>query len=59
MANLANEGEIEKLVKIVVKFPKDMKDELIALLKVQGNLFLVISSYTRTGYQDHCPKDSS
>ena len=51
MANLANEGEIEKLVKIVVKFPKDMKDELIALLKVQGNLFLVISSYTRTGYK--------
>ena len=39
MANLANEGEIEKLVKIVVKFPKDMKDELIALLKEFKEIF--------------------
>ena len=31
--NLANEGEKEKPIKIRVNFPKDMKDELIALLK--------------------------
>ena len=42
--NLANEGEIEKLVKIGVNFPKGMKDELIALLNefkeiVRLNLF--------------------
>ena len=33
MINLANEGEKEKPIKIRVNFPKDMKDELIALLK--------------------------
>ena len=31
--NLANEGKIEKTVKIGVNFPKDMEDELITLLK--------------------------
>ena len=31
--NLAKEGEKEKPVKIGVNFPKDMKDELIALMK--------------------------
>jgi len=31
--NLADETKIEKLVKIGVNFPKDMKDKLIALLK--------------------------
>ena len=31
--NLANEGEKEKPIKIRVNFPKDMKHELIALLK--------------------------
>ena len=31
--NLADEGENEKPVKIGVNFPKDMKPELIALLK--------------------------
>ena len=33
MINLANEGEKEKPIKIRVNFPKDMKHELIALLK--------------------------
>ena len=32
--NLAEEGKKEKPVKIGVNFPKDMKDKLIALLKV-------------------------
>ena len=33
MVNLAEEGEKEKPVKIGINFPKDMKDELIALLR--------------------------
>ena len=33
MINLANEGKKEKPIKIRVNFPKDMKHELIALLK--------------------------
>ena len=37
--NLADEGEKEKPFKIGVKFPKDMKDELIALLKEFKEIF--------------------
>ena len=37
--NLAKEGEKEKLVKIRVNFPKEMKDELIALLKEFKEIF--------------------
>ena len=37
--NLVNEGETEKPVKIRVNFPKDMKDELIALLKEFKEIF--------------------
>ena len=37
--NLADEGEKEKPFKIGVKFPKDMKDELIALLKKFKEIF--------------------
>ena len=37
--NLTKEGEKEKLVKIGVNFPKDMKDELIALLKWFEEIF--------------------
>ena len=37
--NLAEEGEKEKLVKIEVNFPKDMKDELMALLKEFKEIF--------------------
>ena len=33
MINLAEEVKIEKPIKIRVNFPKDMKDELIALMK--------------------------
>ena len=39
MVNFANEGENEKLVKIRVNFPKDMKPELIALLKEFREIF--------------------
>ena len=39
MINLANEGEIEKPVKIGVNFPKDMKNELLALLKEFKEIF--------------------
>ena len=37
--NLANEGETEKPIKVEVNFPKDMKDELIALLKEFKEIF--------------------
>ena len=37
--NLANKGEKEKPVKIGVNFPKDMKHELIALLKEFKEIF--------------------
>ena len=37
--NLANDGEIEKPIKVRVNFPKDMKDELIALLKEFKEIF--------------------
>jgi len=37
--NLAEEGEKEKPVKIGVNFPKDMKDELKALLKEFKEIF--------------------
>ena len=37
--NLAEEGEKEKPIKIGVNFPKDMKDELIALLKEFKEIF--------------------
>ena len=37
--NLADEGEAEKLFKIRVNLPKDMKDELIALLKEFKEIF--------------------
>ena len=37
--NLADEGETEKPIKIRVNFPKDMKDELIALLKEFKEIF--------------------
>ena len=33
MINLTEEVKIEKPIKIRVNFPKDMKDELIALMK--------------------------
>ena len=39
MINLAYEGVMKKLVKIGVNFPKDMKDELIALLKEFKEIF--------------------
>jgi len=39
MVNLANEGENEKLIKIGVNFPKDMKPELIVLLKEFREIF--------------------
>ena len=39
MINLAEEGEKEKRIKIRVKFPKDMKDELIVLLKEFNEIF--------------------
>ena len=51
--NLAKEGEKEKLVKIGVNFPKDMKDELITLLKE------FLSRYARNGYRNYCPHNSS
>ena len=37
--NLADEGEKKKGVKIGVNFPKDMKDELVALLKEFKEIF--------------------
>ena len=37
--NLANEGENEKPIKIRINFPKDMKPELIALLKEFREIF--------------------
>ena len=37
--NLADEGKTEKPIKIGVSFPKDMKDELIALLKEFKEIF--------------------
>ena len=37
--NLADDGEKEKPVKIGVNFPKDMKDELIALLNKFKEIF--------------------
>ena len=37
--NLADEGKTEKPVKVGVNFPKDMKDELIALLKESKEIF--------------------
>ena len=37
--NLADDGETEKPIKVRVKFPKDMKDELIALLKEFKEIF--------------------
>ena len=39
VVNLANEGENEKPVKIGINFPKDMKPELIALLKEFKEIF--------------------
>ena len=39
VVNLADEGENEKPVKIGVKFPKDIKPELIALLKEFQEIF--------------------
>ena len=40
MINLAEEGEKEKPIKIGVNFPKDMKDELIALMKEFKEIFV-------------------
>ena len=37
--NLADDGETEKPIKVRVNFPKDMKDELIALLKEFKEIF--------------------
>ena len=37
--NLDDEGKIEKPIKVGVNFPKDMKDELIALLKEFKEIF--------------------
>ena len=37
--NLADEDETKKPIKIGVNFPKDMKDELIALLKEFKEIF--------------------
>ena len=39
MVDLAGKGKNEKLVKIGVNFPKDMKPELIALLKEFKEIF--------------------
>ena len=39
MINLADEGETEKPIKIGVNFPKDMRDELKALLKEFKEIF--------------------
>ena len=39
VVNLANKGKNEKLVKIGVNFPKDMKLELIVLLKESREIF--------------------
>ena len=39
MVNLADEGENEQPVKIRVNFPKDMKLELIVLLKEFREIF--------------------
>ena len=39
VVNLTDEGENEKPIKIGVKFPKDMKHELIALLKEFREIF--------------------
>ena len=39
MVNLADEGENEKPVKTGANFPKDMKLELIALLKEFREIF--------------------
>ena len=39
MINLANKGENEKPIKIGVNFPKDLKHELIALLKEFKEIF--------------------
>jgi len=39
MVNLANKGENEEHVKIGVNFPKDMKHELITLLKEFRDIF--------------------
>ena len=39
VVNLADEGENEKLIKIGVNFPKDMKPELIAPLKEFKEIF--------------------
>ena len=39
VVNLAEESEKEKPVKIGVNFPKDMKDELVALLKEFVKIF--------------------
>ena len=37
--NLADDGETEKPIKVRVNFPKDMKDELRALLKEFKEIF--------------------
>ena len=39
VVNLANEGKNEKPIKIGVNFPKDLKHELIALLKEFREIF--------------------
>ena len=39
MVNLANKGKNEKPIKIGVNFPKDLKHELIALLKEFKEIF--------------------
>ena len=39
VVNLAEESEKEKPIKIGVSFPKDMKDELVALLKEFVKIF--------------------
>ena len=39
VVNLADEGENEKPVKIGVKFPKDIKPKLLALLKEFREIF--------------------
>ena len=39
VVNLADEGENEKLIKIGVNFPKDVKHEIIALLKEFREIF--------------------
>ena len=39
MVNLADEGKNEQPVKIGVNFPKDMKPELIVLLKEFREIF--------------------